>query len=82
MSHSNQPDNRECKDIRAELSEIDLPLPDPYPEYVECPYCGEPEVEVWCYQLRAQCHVCGGWIEHAPPACFGCEECRAVMSET
>ncbi|OGO35113.1 MAG: hypothetical protein A2W35_11535 [Chloroflexi bacterium RBG_16_57_11] len=54
----------------------DLPLPDPFPDYLACPHCGEPEVEVWCYQTRAQCHRCGGWFDHAPhdhckigPAC-------------
>ena len=23
-----------------------LPLPNPYPEYLPCPLCGEPEIEV------------------------------------
>ena len=41
-----------------------LPLPDPFPDYLICPHCGEREVEVWCYEQRAQCHRCGGWIEH------------------
>ena len=55
------------------------PLPDPFPEYVACPHCGEPEVEVWCYQIRARCHACGAWIDHATPPCLGCEEgCRAL----
>lgn len=49
----------------------DLPLNDPFPEYVKCPYCGELEVEVWCYQARVQCHNCKEWIEHQPPACCG-----------
>jgi hypothetical protein len=44
----------------------ELPLPDPFPDYLACPYCGEPEVEVWCYQTRAQCHRCGGWFDHTP----------------
>jgi hypothetical protein len=44
-----------------------LPLPDPYPDYVRCPHCGEEEVEVWCYQSQVQCHNCGQWIEHTPP---------------
>ena len=44
----------------------ELPLPDPYPEYVPCPHCGEPEVEVWCYQTGVNCHRCAGWIEHTP----------------
>jgi len=54
----------------------DLPLPDPFPDYLACPHCGEPEVEVWCYQIQAQCHRCGGWFDHVPfddckigPAC-------------
>lgn len=47
-----------------------LPLPDPFPEYLVCPQCGETEVEVWCYQMRVQCHQCGTWIDHpAPPGC-------------
>jgi hypothetical protein len=44
----------------------DLPLPDPFPDYLTCPNCGEAEVEVWCYQTRAQCHRCGGWFDHQP----------------
>jgi hypothetical protein len=44
----------------------DLPLPDPFPDYLPCPHCGEPEVEVWCYQTRVQCHRCGDWFEHQP----------------
>ena len=43
-----------------------LPLPNPYPEYLPCPLCGEPEVEVWCYQKRVMCHNCGGWFDHTP----------------
>ena len=43
-----------------------LPLPNPYPEYLPCPLCGEPEVEVWCYQVRVMCHNCGGWFDHIP----------------
>lgn len=49
----------------------DLPLNDPFPEYVSCPHCGELEVEVWCYQKRVQCHNCGQWFEHQPPPCHG-----------
>jgi hypothetical protein len=41
-----------------------LPLPDPFPDYLTCPHCGEHEVEIWCYEPRARCHRCGGWIEH------------------
>ncbi len=47
-----------------------LPLTDPFPEYIRCPQCGEPEVEVYCYQTTAVCHNCGKSIEHIPPA--GC----------
>lgn len=55
-----------------------LPLPDPYPEYVACPNCGEPEVEVWCFEPRARCHRCGTWIEHRTPECLGSSEaCRS-----
>ena len=57
----------------------DLPLPDPYPEYLACPHCGEPEVEVFCYQAGASCHTCGGWVEHPRPSCFGSEHCWAVL---
>lgn len=57
----------------------DLPLPDPYPEYLTCPHCGEPEVEVWCYQREAICHQCGGRIPHTPPPCLGCSPlCRSL----
>jgi hypothetical protein len=47
-----------------------LPLPDPVPEYVPCPHCGEAEVEVYCYQAEATCHNCGRTVSHArPPGC-------------
>ena len=47
-----------------------LPLPDPFPEYIHCPHCGESEVEVFCYQTSVRCHNCGREIEHArPPGC-------------
>lgn len=48
-----------------------LPLPDPFPEYIPCPHCGEPEVEAWCYQSRVRCHKCGGWVPHTAEACRG-----------
>lgn len=41
-----------------------ISLPDPYPDYITCPQCGELEVEVWCYETKAQCHNCGKWIDH------------------
>ncbi|MEK7328757.1 MAG: hypothetical protein AAB217_26225 [Chloroflexota bacterium] len=47
-----------------------LPLPDPFPEYIHCPHCGEAEVEVFCYQTSVKCHNCGQEIPHArPPGC-------------
>lgn len=59
-----------------------LPLPDPYPDYVTCPHCGEPEVEVWCYMRRVRCHNCGGWIEHETPACLGNSAvCQAWLAQ-
>lgn len=44
-----------------------LPLPDPYPEYVTCPHCGEPEVEVWSYEDKTRCHACQEWVPHDRP---------------
>jgi hypothetical protein len=67
-----------CRRRAAPMPEPDLPLPDPFPEYVTCTHCGEPEVEVWCYQARVQCHACGGWMDHPLPHCFGMSAvCRA-----
>ncbi len=43
-------------------------LPAPYPDYVACPHCGEPEVEVWCNQPEARCHNCGQTFAHPVPA--------------
>jgi uncharacterized protein (DUF983 family) len=45
----------------------------PFPDYVICPWCGEPEVEVWCYETRAHCHACGRDFDHTRPAM-----CQAV----
>ena len=54
-----------------------LSLPDPFPEYVRCPHCGEPEVEVFCYQAEATCHNCGRPIAHArPPGCGTYPYCK------
>lgn len=47
-----------------------LPLPDPFPEYIECPICGQVEVEVFCYQTEVSCHNCGAVISH--PMSPGC----------
>lgn len=58
------------------------PLPDPYPDYIACPHCGEPEVEVWCYQARVRCHNCGQWIPHAPALCRGTSAvCRPLVEK-
>jgi hypothetical protein len=44
----------------------------PFPDYVTCPQCGEPEVEVWCYAPAVRCHACGQMFEHAlPQDCVG-----------
>jgi hypothetical protein len=52
----------------------------PYPDYVVCPHCGEPEVEVWCYQATARCHNCAQAFEHPfPPGCApGCKICNGA----
>jgi hypothetical protein len=48
-----------------------LPLPDPYTEYLTCPHCGTPEVEVFCYQTEVACYQCGKIIPHTPPITCG-----------
>ncbi len=48
----------------------------PFPDYVTCPNCHEPEVEVWCYQVRARCHQCGYTFEHLLPA-----ECAGLCTD-
>ncbi|MCC6165970.1 MAG: tellurite resistance/C4-dicarboxylate transporter family protein [Caldilineaceae bacterium] len=40
----------------------------PFPDYVTCPQCGEPEVEVWCYQSVSYCHNCGRVFHHRRPS--------------
>lgn len=71
MAQADRAHKKLCEAAPESTLQSGLPLPDPFPEYVECPHCGEPEVEVWCYQTRVQCHACGEWIAHTPPACFG-----------
>lgn len=52
---------------RAELPARDWP----YPDYVPCPHCDEPEVEVWCNEPTALCHNCGQTFAHpVPPDCL------------
>ncbi|MBI3243269.1 MAG: hypothetical protein HYZ49_13345 [Chloroflexi bacterium] len=54
-----------------------LPLPDPFPEYIHCPHCGESEVEVFCYQTSVKCHNCGKEIPHTrPPGCGAYPFCK------
>ncbi len=58
-----------------------LDLQRPFPDYLACPHCGEPEVEVWCYDLTVQCHACGQGFAHAlPPECG--EHCDRMQCET
>ncbi|MBM4423661.1 MAG: hypothetical protein FJ030_09750 [Chloroflexi bacterium] len=61
-----------------------LSLPDPFPEYVPCPHCGEPEVEVYCYEKIARCRNCGKQFPHtSPPDCGLYPFCkRAVEPES
>lgn len=75
-SHSDSDPNRQG--CTPGLGDNGLPLPDPFPDYLECPHCGEPEVEVWCFQTTAVCHRCGNQLPHQPPICFGTsEKCKA-----
>lgn len=52
----------------------------PFPDYVTCPHCGEPEVEVWCYDATAHCHACQQAFSHALPVECG-ERCDRVQCE-
>ncbi len=70
MSHT-PPSNDDPQRCTPGLDENGLPLPDPFPDYLVCPHCGEEEVEVWCYQTEARCHVCGEMLPHRPPVCWG-----------
>jgi len=53
----------------------------PFPDYVTCPRCGEPEVEVWCYDAAARCHACGQMFDHALPAACG-DQCDRTHCAT
>jgi len=48
----------------------------PFPDYVTCPHCGEPEVEVWCYALTATCHACEHTFGHSIPT-----ECEDICND-
>jgi hypothetical protein len=53
----------------------------PFPDYVTCPYCGEPEVEVWCYATSVHCHACEQVFQHALP--LDCaSQCDRVACES
>lgn len=69
MAQVEPPCGRE--DAEGESADAALPLPDPFPDYITCPHCGEPEVEVWCFEVEVYCHACGARIEHRPPPCCG-----------
>jgi hypothetical protein len=53
----------------------------PFPDYVTCPHCGEPEVEVWCYDSTARCHACEQTFWHALPVECG-DHCDRKRCET
>ena len=72
-------------DHRAEqfrLRPASLPpeVADPYPDYVTCPHCGEPEVEVWCDEPAARCHNCGRTFDH--PVLLDCPEDGSPSTQT
>ncbi len=52
-----------------------IDLDRPFPDYVTCPHCNEPEVEVWCYAVEAKCHNCGRVFDHALPI-----ECQSICT--
>ena len=56
-------------------------LHQPFPDYVPCPHCAEPEVEVWCHDLSARCHACGQAFAHALPVECA-ERCDPVRCKT
>ena len=58
-----------------------LDLQRPFPDYVTCPHCGEPEVEVWCYNPAALCHACERTFVHALPTTCG-DRCDRAQCET
>jgi hypothetical protein len=64
-----------------EIDESGLPLPSQFPEYLTCPNCGEPEVEVWCYEKEAVCYNCGCVFPHPLPRCFGSKNCKVQLPE-
>jgi hypothetical protein len=55
---------------------------DPYPDYVTCPHCGEPEVEVWCNEPMARCHNCGRTFDHPVPLDCREDDPPATQSKT
>ena len=74
MKAANKPNQQNDLDVNDKTRTdplTGLPLPDPYVEYIPCLYCGEQEVEVFCYQTEVACHSCGKMIPHTPPATCG-----------
>lgn len=53
--------------IQGDAGDAQPALPAPYPDYIACPHCGEPEVEIWSNEDGASCHTCSRWIEHEVP---------------
>ncbi len=60
----------------------DIDMAQPFPDYVSCPHCGEPEVEVWCYELTVTCHACRHTFSHSlPKECEGvCDDARRARA--
>ena len=73
----------ESKDDQRIDPETGLPLPDPFSDYIPCPHCGEPEVEVWCYQAGGNCHNCGQWVPYQRPSfCGVAPTCKRATDPT
>ena len=70
-ANSDSNDKLNVNDLTRTDPHTGLPLPDPYLDYIACSHCGEPEVEVLCYQTEVICHNCGKTINHIPPATCG-----------
>ncbi len=58
-----------------------IPLPDPFLDYIQCPKCGEMEVELWCYEDEVACPICGGTIRHQQPECHGTPYCDEILQQ-
>lgn len=49
--------------IRARTGGCGEPPESAGPDYVACPHCGEPEVEVWPGGAPTHCHNCGEIVQ-------------------